>query len=170
MPNHVHLILVPSDSDGIRRALSRIHRIYAGRVHARLQRTGHFWQGRFGCVAMDDEHLHCAFRYVALNPVRAGLVARAQDWVWSSARAQLRSGEDGITNVAATAERVPDFADLLAAAENEEASMRMRRAESIGRPIGSAEFLAKLERSYERTLSPAKRGRRAGDQLSALSP
>src|SRR5436189_1154439 len=74
MPNHVHLILVPSDADGIRRALAAVHRRYAGHVHARLKRTGHFWQGRFGCVAMDQEHLGAALRYVALNPVRARLV------------------------------------------------------------------------------------------------
>ena len=43
MPNHVHLILTPRDADGIRRALSKVHRSYAGRIHARMQRTGHFW-------------------------------------------------------------------------------------------------------------------------------
>lgn len=45
MPNHVHLILVPSDADGLRRALSRVHRLYAGTIQARRKRTGHFWQG-----------------------------------------------------------------------------------------------------------------------------
>src|SRR6202522_4305331 len=64
MPNHVHLILVPSDADGIRRALSKVHRAYAGHIHARLKRTGHFWQGRFGCVVMDEAHLAAALRYV----------------------------------------------------------------------------------------------------------
>jgi putative transposase len=170
MPNHVHLILVPSDRDGLRRALSRVHRIYAGHIHERLRRTGHFWQGRFGCVAMDEEHLHAAFRYVALNPVRAGLVKRAQDWRWSSARAQLGLGHDAITDVAATRERVPDFAALLGAAEEEEVTTRLRRAESVGRPIGSAEFIARLESSYDRRLTAAKRGRRAVEELSALSP
>jgi putative transposase len=79
MPNHVHLILVPHDADGIRRCLSAVHRRYAGH-HPRIQRTGHFWQGRFGCVAMDERHLGAAIRYVALNPVRAKLVDRAEDW------------------------------------------------------------------------------------------
>ncbi|MBI5165440.1 MAG: transposase, partial [Magnetospirillum sp.] len=54
MPNHVHLISVPSDPDGLRRALAPVHRRYAGHVHARLKRTGHFWQGRFGAVVMDE--------------------------------------------------------------------------------------------------------------------
>ena len=83
MPNHVHLILTPSDKDGLRAALSRVHRMYAGHVHAREQRTGHFWQGRFGCVAMDEAHLVAAMAYVALNPVRARLVEKAEDWPWS---------------------------------------------------------------------------------------
>ena len=77
MPNHVHLILVPSDADGLRRTLSAVHRRYAGHIHARMKRTGHFWQGRFGCVAMDEAHLGAAVRYVTLNPVRARLVERA---------------------------------------------------------------------------------------------
>jgi putative transposase len=162
MPNHVHLVLVPSDPDGIRRALSRVHRIYAGHVHARLRRTGHFWQGRFGCVAMDDEHVCAAFRYIALNPVRAGLVARAQDWRWSSTRAQLGLEDDGLTMTAATHERVPDFAALLAAAEDTEAVTRLRRAESVGRPIGSGAFLEELERRYARPLMRGKPGPRSG--------
>jgi putative transposase len=46
MPNHVHLISVPSDPDGLRRALARVHRIYAGAIQARRKRMGHFGQGR----------------------------------------------------------------------------------------------------------------------------
>ena len=79
MPNHVHLILAPGDADGLRRALSRVHRKYAGEIHARQKRTGHFWQGRFGAVAMDEAHVAAAVRYVLLNPVRARLVARPGD-------------------------------------------------------------------------------------------
>ncbi len=63
MSTHMHLILVLRDADGLRRALAPLHRRYAGRVHARRKRTGHFWQGRFGCVAMDVAHLGAALRY-----------------------------------------------------------------------------------------------------------
>ena len=95
MPNHVHLVLVPEHSDALRAALSKVHRAYAGRIHAREKRTGHFWQGRFGCVAMDEAHLLAAIRYVALNPVRARLVARATDWRWSSVHALRRADTTG---------------------------------------------------------------------------
>jgi putative transposase len=161
MPNHVHLILVPSDPDGLRRALARVHRSYAGTIQARRKRSGHFWQGRFGAVAMDEEHLAAALRYVSLNPVRARLVERAQDWRWSSTRAHLTGKDDGISARAPIRERFPRFADLLATeldAEDSEAFARLRAAESVGRPLGDDRFLARVERVTKRVLKPKKRG------------
>ena len=159
MPNHVHLILVPSDTDGLRRALAPTHRRYAGHVHAREKRGGHFWQGRFGCVAMDDDHLAAALVYVALNPVRARLTDRAQDWRWSSIHAQLGlAASDGLTATAPVLERFPDLADRIAAGEDQAMSERLRKAELIGRPIGSDDFIAGLERQSGRRLQPARPG------------
>jgi len=168
MPNHVHLILVPSDGDGLRRALAPVHRRYAGHVHARERRTGHFWQGRYGCAAMDEAHLGAALRYVALNPVRAGLSRRATEWRWSSIHAQL-GAPDGLTATEAVAARYPDFAALIAAGEDEERTRRLRRAESIGRPIGDDAFIRLLEAQSGRTLAAGRRGRKAKGN-SALSP
>ena len=91
MPNHVHLIVVPSDEDGLRATFANAHRRYARFINARHRWTGHLWQGRFGAVLMDETHLAHAARYVALNPVRARLCDRAEDWPWSSARAPLRA-------------------------------------------------------------------------------
>ncbi|MFA6113942.1 MAG: transposase [Sphingomonas sp.] len=158
MPNHVHLVLVPGDEDGLRRALSVVHGRYAGHIHARLKRTGHFWQGRFGCVAMDETHLGAALRYVALNPVRAGMVERAAEWPWSSVHAQLGRIDDGITCTEPVRLRYPDFAALLAAGEEEEMVARLRKAERIGRPIGEPSFLDRLERETGRVLKPRKPG------------
>ena len=158
MPNHVHLILVPADEDGLRRALSRTHRGYAGVIHARRKRTGHFWQGRFGSVVMDEAHLAAAVRYVSLNPVRARLVARAQDWRWSSVRAHLFGRDDGLTTPGPVLERFSPFRDFLDEPADPAAVERLRAAESIGRPVGDKAFLARLERRTKRTLQPAKRG------------
>ena len=178
MPNHVHLILVPSDPDGLRRALAAVHRRYAGVIHARRKRTGHFWQGRFGAVVMDEEHLAAALGYVSLNPVRARLVKRARDWRWSSTRAHLRGEDDGVTSLAPIRDRFPRFADLLAAAQDVEKFDRLRAAESIGRPVGDDGFLATIERLTARRLRPGKRGPKPktpandtqGNLLNALSP
>ncbi|MDH2343072.1 transposase [Bradyrhizobium sp. SSUT77] len=132
MPNHVHLVLVPSDPDGLRRALARVHRSYAGTIQARRGRTGHFWQGRFGAVAMDEPHLAAALRYVSLNPVRARLVKRAQDWRWSSTRAHLHGRDDGVTTLAPVRNRFPDFADVLTSEPEADLFDALRSAESIG--------------------------------------
>jgi putative transposase len=171
MPNHVHLILTPQDADGLRRALSKVHRAYAGHVHARQKRTGHFWQGRFGCVAMDEAHLSAALRYVALNPVRARLVKRATDWRWSSVQAQLGQAETPpVTDTAPVRARYPDFAALIAEGEDADMSEALRQAESIGRPLGDERFLSRLSRLTGRSLKPGKRGPKPRDELSALSP
>jgi REP-associated tyrosine transposase len=158
MPNHVHLILVPSDRDGLRRALARVHRHYAGVIQARRKRTGHFWQGRFGAAAMDEEYLAAALRYVSQNPVRARLVERAQDWRWASTRAHWRGKDDGITALAPIKDRFPHFADWLASDPENDLFDRLRAAESIGRPLGGDRFLARLERRTGRSLKPGKRG------------
>jgi putative transposase len=158
MPNHVHLILTPSDSDGLRRALSRVHRTYAGVIQTRRKRSGHFWQGRFGAVPMDEEYLAAALRYVSLNPVRARLVARAQDWKWSSTRAHLRGRDDGLTALKPVKQIIPDFAGLLGSVPEQDLFDRLRAAESIGRPLGSDRFMARIERLTGRILKPGKRG------------
>jgi putative transposase len=172
-PRIVHLILVPSDPDGLRRALAAVHRRYAGVIHARRKRTGHFWQGRFGAAVMDEEHLAAAVPYVSLNPLRARLVKRAQDWRRSSTRAHLTGKDDGITARSPIKERFPDFADLLASATETDLFARLRATESIGRPLGDDRFLARIERLTKRLLRPRKRGPKSNEpakQLSALSP
>ncbi len=177
MPNHVHLVLVPTDPDGLRRALAPAHRRYAGHVHARERRTGHFWQGRFGTVPMDEAHFAAAVRYISLNPVRARLVRRAEDWPWSSVRAHLSGRADGITTLAPVLSRVPSFAQFIAAGRDEAAFERLRRAESIGRPLGDDGFIGRLERLTQRSLKPGKRGPKPAatpelkqGELCALSP
>jgi putative transposase len=167
MPNHVHLILVPRDEDGLRKAMSSVHRAYAGHINARRKKTGHFWQGRFGCVAMDNDHAVNALRYVLLNPVRAKLCAKPEQWQWSSAKAYLKNRDDGFTQTAYLRELCPDMKSLLAESpEQDMAEMQLRRAETIGRPLGSAKFLEKLERKLGRPLKPAKRGPKPADKES----
>ena len=161
MPNHVHLILVPQDRDGLRRALSRVHRAYAGAIHARQRRTGHFWQGRFGAVVMDEPHLAAAVRYVVFNPVRARLVDDPRDWPWSSVHAHLSGRNDGITTIAPLNKLIPGLTGLLdEAVDDGDAHDRLRRAESIGRPIGSADFLTKVEGVLGQQVVARKRGRK----------
>ncbi|MFN0194912.1 MAG: transposase [Aestuariivirga sp.] len=158
MPNHVHLILVPGNEAGLAQALGRTHRRYAGFVNARARRTGHLFQERFASAAMDEAHLLACLAYVSLNPVRARLVDRAEDWPWSSVRAHLGLGDDGLTDAAPALDRVPRFRDLLDGPADPPHFACLRQAEVIGRPLGDRDFVLALEGKLGRKLLPEKRG------------
>ena len=159
MPNHIHAIVVPTDEDGLRRTFGDLHRRYTSYINARARRTGHLWQGRFGSVAVDEPHLHNALRYVSLNPVRARLVKRAADWPWSSVRAHLEGKDDALVTVAPALERIDDFGAFLADEIDEPAAYAaLRKAESIGRPIGEADWIKALEARTGRVLAAGRRG------------
>jgi putative transposase len=159
MPNHVHIVAVPGDEDGLRRTFRHVHRHYTGFINARMRMTGHLWQGRFSSVAMDEAHLVSALRYVALNPVRARLVARAEDWRWSSVAAHIAGQGDGYVDIAPALERVGNFRAFLGEAFDEAMTYAaLRKAESVGRPVGSPQWLADMEARTGLTLAPRKRG------------
>jgi putative transposase len=169
MPNHVHLIVVPADEHGLRRTFADAHRRYTGFINARHRWTGHLWQGRYGAVAMDEAHLIHAARYVALNPVRAQLCDRAEQWSWSSTKAHLAGVDDAITTVRPLLDRVGDFAAFLGTEEDQQASRALRMAETTGRPLGAAEWVEALEQQTGRELAPKKRGPRGGSEREAVS-
>lgn len=165
MPNHVHIIIVPSDEDGLRRTFADTHRRYTGFINARHRWTGHLWQGRFGAVAMDEAHLAAAVRYVSLNPVRAQLVGRAQDWRWSSVQAHINEQNDPLVTVAPVLARYGRFDEFLGDPVVDEDMVRaLRMSETSGRPLGSAEWLDALEARTGRTLKPQKRGPKNKDR------
>src|SRR5580704_11961216 len=147
MPNHVHVIVVPREEKGFAQAIGEAHRRYTSFINARGRWSGHLFQNRFASVPMDDAHFVTALRYVSLNPVRARLVARAEDWPWSSVRAHLAGRDDGLVTVKPVLERVGDFAKLLEPdAADDERFAAVRRSEASGRPLATAEFVADLER------------------------
>ena len=158
MPNHVYSIVTPTDRDGLRATFTEAHRRYTGAINARFHWTGHLFQSRFGAVVMDEPHLLAATRYIALNSVAAGLVSRAEEWPWSSARAHLASEDDELANVAPLRALIPDFAALLAASADPATTARIERAPTIGRPLGAPEWIAALERRLGGRLARGKPG------------
>jgi putative transposase len=160
MPDHVHLILVPSDPGGLRAALADAHRRYSRRVNLREGWRGYLWQGRFASVPMDEPHLLAAARYVELNPVRARLVKQARQWRWSSARAHLAGKDDGVVSVRPLLDRIEDWAGFLAKGLDKADHLAIQAAERTGRPLGSAAFVADLEQRLGRTLARQKPGRK----------
>src|SRR3546814_19093515 len=95
---------------------------------------------------MDEAHRVAALRVVALNPVRARLVKRATDWRWSSSRALCDACDDGVVTVAPVLERVGNFTAFLDEAFDEAFTYAaLRKAESVGRPVGSPEWLTAMD-------------------------
>jgi len=165
MPNHVHLILTPATADGLGKVVGEAHRRYTNFINARGRWIGHLFQSRFASVAMDETHLMSAVRYVSLNPLRARLVPRAEDWRWSSVRAHLAGKDDGLVRVKPILDRVPDFAGLL----NEDSSedfAELRRAEGTGRPVGAEEFVEGLERLLGRPIARRSPGRKPVSEVT----
>ncbi len=160
MPNHVHLILVPPTPTALALCLREVHRRYTRHVNEREGWRGYLWQGRFASAVMDEPHFLAALRYVELNPVRAGLVERATDWRWSSARTHLHGQDDGLTDRAAVAGLVDDWAAFLALEERPERLEALRSAERTGRPAGDPGFVAALEVRLGTTLRRRRPGRR----------
>jgi putative transposase len=173
MPNHVHLILKPVRADDLGRAVGEAHRRFTNFINARGRWTGHLFQSRFASVVLDDIHLIRAVRYVSLNPVRAGLVGRPEEWKWSSVRAHLSGVDDALVTVRPVLDRVPHLKELLNV-DAEDDFGELRRAETTGRPLGAPEFVTGLEKLLGRKIARRAPGRRpatdftADDQLKLL--
>jgi putative transposase len=163
MPNHVHLILMPRDTDGLRAALAEAHRRYTRFINEREGWRGHLWQERFASFPMDESYLVACTRYVEQNPVRAKLVKSARDWRWSSARAHLSAKDDGLVTVRPMLEIVPDWSDLLRTKLGPEVHEAIRTGERTGRPLGPERFVAHLEKRLKRPLAKKKPGPKADE-------
>ena len=86
MDNHVHLIVVPRQEDSLTKAIGETHQLYTRMINFRERWRGYLWQGRFKSVPLDEKYLYAAVRYVERNPVRAKIVKKAEDYLWSSAK------------------------------------------------------------------------------------
>ena len=164
MPNHVHLI---ATEDGLRRAVGEAHRRYTRRVNFREDWRGHLWQGRFASFVMDEPYLLAATRYVEMNPVKAGLVSRAQDYPWSSAAAHLAGRDDSLVRVKPLLDLLGDWRTLLSEGASDDQAERFSRHARTGRPLGDGTFVTKLEMLVGRVLRPRKRGPKPKNKTKA---
>ena len=160
MDNHVHFVAVPRQTDSLARTFNQTHMRYAQLVNRRNMRAGHLWQGRFFSCALDEAHAYRAVRYVELNPVRAGLVRRAWEYPWSSARSHVLKEADPLLCGGNWFKRgIADWRAYLTEGEAAAWNMTLRKATLAGRPFGAAQFVARIGRLLGRTLSAQPRGR-----------
>ncbi len=119
MDNHVHLIVVPEKIDSMTRALSLTHQLYTRMINFREGWRGYLWEGRFKSKLLNEQHLYAAVRYVEQNPVRAGIVKKAEDYRWSSALAHVNKKPDKILAKFHLTREIPNWKEYLRGNDDE---------------------------------------------------
>lgn len=158
MPNHVHLIVVPSSEGGLSLAMADVFERYARFVNSRSGCSGRLWQDRYNSSVLDDEHLEHAVRYVELNPVAAHIVSEAWDYPWSSAQSHVSGVSDGIVDPNRLTQGRSDWCAYLGSPQDSFMLSRIRDSIRTGRPSASDAFCEALEERLGRVVRRQKRG------------
>ena len=121
---------------------------------------------------MDEADLIAAVRYVSLNPVRAGLVSRAEDWAWSSVRAHLNGVDDGLVRARPVLDRSNGSVSSSPMVPKpgrryDGALQALRSSQTTGRPLGAPDFVEDLERRLGE--KRARRGTKARERVRETS-
>ena len=162
MTNHVHLIAVPATPTSLAKALGRTHNDYARWLHIKRRESGHLWQNRFFSCPLEEAYTWAALAYVERNPVRAGLVKQAEEWVWSSARKHLHltAAPDWLHMERWSQHWTPESWRVAVEYGIAEAEMgsRLKEAAHTGRPLGSPAFVEECEQRSGLLLRKQKPG------------
>ena len=157
MPNHVHLVAIPGSELSLAKGIGEAHKRYSRRVNFRESWRGYLFQGPFFSCPLEDTQVLTAIRYVLRNPVRAGIAKKPWEYLWSSARWLV--GElsgDPLAENSTLLQEIDDWRALLCDAPQE--LDELRRHTRTGRPLGSQEFLLRVEQSTGRALHLRKPG------------
>jgi putative transposase len=160
MPNHVHFVCVPKAEDALARAFNTLHMRYAQYFHSKKRVTGHLWKGRFLSCILDDRSVFEEVRFIETNPIRAGLVGRAEDYLWSSARHHILGEPDPVMrNACFLNNEVRDWRAYLMGMGDEPVLHRTWQSLKTGRPAGDEGFVHGLEEIVGHRLAALPRGR-----------
>lgn len=168
MTNHVHLLLTPAREDSAAQMMKHLGQRYVQYVNRTYRRSGTLWEGRFrSCLTQSEDYVLSCYRYIELNPVRAGMVAKPQDYRWSSYHANglgyanglltphdeyLRLGREG-------AERQESYRALFRADVDEALTEEIRDATNGNFVLGRERFQAEIAEALGRRVVRAKAGR-----------
>jgi putative transposase len=179
MTNHVHLLLTPERAEGCALLMKGIGQLYAQYINKRYKRSGYLWQGRFkSCLVQSEEYALACYRYIELNPVRAGIVRRADEYPWSSYAANAK-GEDrqSITphdeyqRLGRTPpERQAVYRDLFGRIQGPKELDEIRTATNGGYALGNAVFKRTMARALGRRVEKGSAGRPARSEKTWSVP
>jgi putative transposase len=160
MPNHFHLVLWPKTDTELSAFMAWLTATHSKRWHARRRTagTGHVYQGRYKAFPVSaDTHFLRVCRYVERNALRAGLVARAEDWPWSSLAHRVRS-QSTVSLADWPVARPSDWTELVQLDVADE-TRDLRRALSRSSPYGPEEWRVQLASQLHLASSLAPVGR-----------
>jgi putative transposase len=157
MPNHFHLALWPREDGDLSAFMMWLLTAHVRRYHQHYHSSGHVWQGRFRAFPIqEDDHLLTVLRYIERNPVRAGLVERAQDWPWSSATAMTTFQPDRDPG---PVERPDSWLNHVNEPQTEAEVEGLREHLRRGRPFGDLNWMMQTAQSLGLEASLRPRGR-----------
>lgn len=175
MTNHFHLLATPRSTDGLPLMMQAVGRRYVRNFNDRHGRSGTLWEGRYrSTLIQTDRYLLACMAYLDLNPVRAGMVERAADYVWSSHHHYTGQRPDRLITPHALYwalgntpfDREAAYADLVRAGLGQSQQEALTQATLQGWALGDEDFVADLQKKTLRRLSPGQPGRPARDRTS----
>ena len=171
MPNHFHMVLLPKGDGDLSRWMHWVQNTHVRRYHQHYHRSGHIGQGRFKAFPIEsDGHLLTVLRYVERNPVRAQLVRRAEQWLWSSVRHWTEPGRiaEGRPSYleAGPVQRPRDWLSWVNQAVTAGELEALRRSVVRGAPYGGPIWVGRTagELGLESTLRPRGRPKKKVDE------
>lgn len=168
MDNHFHLLLTPNGDDSLPRMMQAVGRKYVRYFNDVHKRSGTLWEGRYkSALVQTERYLLACMVYLDLNPVRAGLVTRPQDYPWSSYAHYVGIRSDRLITPHALVwdlgntpfERESRYRELVQAGVSERQRAVLGQAVTNGWVVGDSEFVAGLQRNVERRLTRSSPGR-----------
>lgn len=168
MTNHVHLLATPAGKWGVSRMMQLLGATYVANINALYRRTGSLWEGRYKSSLVESERYCLAcYRYIELNPVRAGMCANPGDYRWSSYRVNalaaenpgLRPHPQWLALGENDGERRAQYRKLVEAGIDPERVENIRFGVRKGLPTGSSRFRSQIEETLNRRLGDGHRGR-----------
>jgi putative transposase len=166
MNNHVHFIVIPHNKDSLADTFHIVHTRYSQYFNKKLKTAGHLWQGRYYSCVLDERHLLAAARYVERNPVRAGMVNKPADYIWSSARNHVAISNNDIVNADSLFKYIEigqnEWREFVDKSDNPNEVSVIRKYTMTGRPLGNSAFVQKLEKEFGEILHALPVGRPKG--------
>jgi len=162
MTNHVHLLAVPEKADSLARAVGEAHRLYTRMINFREGVRGYLFQGRFSsCPVSTDRYLLVAVQYILRNPVKARMVQHPWDYQWSSAGFHCGlTLHDDLVQADEMLSGIDNWKQFLSVDSDQ--SVILEEKNRTGRPFGSDDFYAVVEKLTGFDVRPGTPGRPPG--------